>query len=670
MRFINSIGLIVLCSAAVGCSDRQAGEIMMGISTNMSLPKDVSAIRLVVSAHGERLIDHTQVVDPSVPDAAKLPGTLAVIQGEDPSMPVTMKVIALQGPERRARVVAKAISTVPSDRIALLNLPIDWLCDENVTYTGDDIDSDYDTACGDGRRCVAGSCVDSTVDGDALGTYTPAKVFGGGSGSGDGSCFDTQPCFENATTAAVALDTCSFTPPSGGSLNIALRTAGDGICGPGGCLVPLDQSDDGAGWVEKDGAVQLPTKACELINEGKAIDIALSTTCETKTVALPTCGPWSATGDSKLGQKGATIIATAQEHPIAIAVQNNRVYWLTTGVSGDAAGGQLKSAPLLGGSPETVTTQKFASPRDLVSAGSAGASNLFFSTYGAAADATSGTLYQLRSDTDAGLKVFSKDLNTPEGVAAFSESTGPTTPPSWTAFTTSFVGGTVAQQTDGGPLITISTGENYPYRIAISPNRQHLVWINEGQLGLSDGSVRYASTDSSNPGVRTIADLQETPRAIAVDDDGACWTTLGESGIPAAGAVHCIVGFAAGAQQVDYYGQFFPSGIAIDATNVYWTNRDEGTVRRAPRAGGNQVYGAVNQYKPGAITLSDGKLYWVNEGSSSQANGSVMSISLSSADWGTVSAPSTSTGAGGAGGSSTSTDSGVGGSGGAGGAAP
>lgn len=626
--YLGSLGLL-LALGLVGCGETQAGEIMIGISTNMSLPKDVSAIRIQVLAHGEHLHDKVYNVGPGE-DRQKLPGSLAVIQGEDATTPVTMKVIALQGADRTARIVAKAISTVPDERIAYLNLPVDWLCDGTPRSTGDAIDPDYEPECGDGMTCVAGACVTSTVDETSLDDYEPGALFGGGTGEGDGTCFDTQPCFAEGATPTLSLGDCTFDAPAG-SLNVAVRTTGDGICGASGCLVPLDRSDKGAGWSESGGKVRLPAKVCALVQEGKALGVTVSTACATKTSSTPTCGPWSSVGGNDGADIGLATLATAQEHPVAIAVAAGRVYWLNSGVTvaGEAEsteGGQLQSTALLGGIPK-LHKDKLASPRELISVGS----TLFLTTYGPSGGDTQGGIWRFDGTE---LTSFLGGLNTPEGITAYR--TGD--PKKWTVHYTSFTGGTVQRYIEDAPAPTdvVNQPQNYPIRIATSPDRKYLVWLNEGQFGAADGSVQ-AIVEGTHV---VLAPNQDTPRALAVDDKGVCWTTLGHEGLNGQGAVHCLpfgaaqAGEGATTQPVSVMGQSFPLGIAVDGDMVYWTNRGDGTVRRMPRAGGAQpLEGAKNQHKPGALTLDEGVLYWVNEGELDNATGSVMSLPTASASW-------------------------------------
>jgi hypothetical protein len=74
-------------------------------------------------------------------------------------------------------------------------------------------------------------------------------------------------------------------------------------------------------------------------------------------------------------------------------------------------------------------------------------------------------------------------------------------------------------------------------------------------------------------------------------------------------------------------GQRNPGGITVDATSVYWVNRDDGTVMKVPTAGGGLTTLASGQVDPSAIAVDGTSGYWTNPyGDGGVPPGSVMKL--------------------------------------------
>ena len=118
---------------------------------------------------------------------------------------------------------------------------------------------------------------------------------GGGSGAGDGKCFDALPCFSEGAGAEVDRATCSIAEPvTGIGTNVALvmPPKSAGICGPDACLIPLD-AHSATGWQSEAGRIVLPSAVCDRLENKQIVAVAVTTACETKTESIPLCGPWS-----------------------------------------------------------------------------------------------------------------------------------------------------------------------------------------------------------------------------------------------------------------------------------------------------------------------------------------------------------------------------------------
>jgi formylglycine-generating enzyme required for sulfatase activity len=270
---------------ALGCKEAPApkGQLMVVVSTDLAPPKDFDEVRLVVAYKGESKLDTTYSLRGQA--AIKLPATIAVNAGSETATPVDVRVEA----RLRGKVVAvrDARTTVPTDRSALLSMPIEFLCVGQITAAGEPL-------CNAESTCVGGSCGPRVADASALPTYDPSGVFGGAPAPGAGGrCFDVLDCFGESTPQAPDAS-CTLPVPAdrGAGLNVALLNPerSQGICASNACLVVLE-NDAARGWVEANGRIQLPAAAC-----ARTSRVLASTTCATKRASDPPCGSWSSSG--------------------------------------------------------------------------------------------------------------------------------------------------------------------------------------------------------------------------------------------------------------------------------------------------------------------------------------------------------------------------------------
>jgi hypothetical protein len=111
-----------------------------------------------------------------------------------------------------------------------------------------------------------------------------------------------------------------------------------------------------------------------------------------------------------------------------------------------------------------------------------------------------------------------------------------------------------------------------------------------------------------------LATGQHTPIGLAVDATNIYWTTSDGNVMKAP--------ISGGAATVLAAGQRSPWGIAVDAANVYWANAASlGQVMTVPIAGGEPTVLVDQQRRPVHLAVADGVLYWAN-----QLAGTVMSV--------------------------------------------
>ena len=291
----SSYGALALGVASLACGgDEKLGSVMLAISTDLYIDKDVSRVDIIVQPeHGPT--QQTQFNLAPGLDGQYLPGTFAIIEGSTPGEFLRVRIVARQG--SFARVVREAALRVPRQRTALLSMPIQWLCDGHVRQEGQVTRSN----CDEGETCSKGACAPDAVDETTLPDYEAAAVFGGGDPTGGGECFDTVPCFEINSEPALDLDTCVLDTEVSDDLNIGIRlpVGSAGHCSNAECWVPLDASAQ-SGWepIEGGGRVQLPPAVCGHVRDEGA-SVRVSHECASKACRDPDLWPLD------VGRRGA-----------------------------------------------------------------------------------------------------------------------------------------------------------------------------------------------------------------------------------------------------------------------------------------------------------------------------------------------------------------------------
>lgn len=356
-----ALSLVPLAIIAAACSGKSEtkGEVMVSIQTDLSLPKDIDSVGLEVSVNG--VIEFAGEF-PAGAGALTVPATFGVVQGSNPTEAVQIRVLGRKA--GKLVLLRDTVTTVPTGRLALLRMPLEWLCEGQAVdgpNTGDPTTQDQQatSTCPEGKTCVEGTCQTAAVDSSTLPPYQPANVFGGAAVAGSaGQCLDTVACFAAGYVAAVDASTCTIAKPASGTgINVALSQGpnGAGICGPEACLIPLDDAS-GDGWTDQgNGRLALPSAVCAQLTAGTIDEVLVTTACATKTPSVPTCGPWSSTtsapGDFDAGAPDGATVPSPIANAFTATVTGSAGGVSITPVDGIATLGTL---PLTSGSAQGI----------------------------------------------------------------------------------------------------------------------------------------------------------------------------------------------------------------------------------------------------------------------------------------------------------------------------
>jgi hypothetical protein len=151
----------------------------------------------------------------------------------------------------------------------------------------------------------------------------------------------------------------------------------------------------------------------------------------------------------------------------------------------------------------------------------------------------------------------------------------------------------------GSTVVTLASGLGLPFGIGLDSSYVYLTnWETTGDV---------AKVPRGGGAAITLASGQDRPESIAVQGSNVYWTNSGDVlKVPASGGT--IVTMAS--------NQSYPGAIAVTADSIYWANSgaalDDGAVLRMPLAGGGIETLAQAQEIPGAIALSSSRVYWTN----------------------------------------------------------
>jgi hypothetical protein len=292
------------------------------------------------------------------------------------------------------------------------------------------------------------------------------------------------------------------------------------------------------------------------------------------------------------------ILAAGQSMPYAIAIDETHVYWTNYGDSVDVEG-SIARVPKVGGEPTTLVSGPLAQPNSIVVDGS----DVYWSNYGSGTIARvskvggSPIILAVGQSFASNVRVLGDDIfwlkyvgshlimrasawdggNVATVVSANEPITGFAIDNSsviWLNWNQQEV---LKSPLAGGTPVVIASNQGSPRTVVVDANNAY--WITEGPY--YTGAIMQGPLNGAYPPITLVPQLPESDqprRSIALDDNFAYWTDRGKH-LQSNGRV-ARVPIGGGDVEVLASTQASPVGIAVDDSAVYWTNVDDGTVRK------------------------------------------------------------------------------------------
>jgi sugar lactone lactonase YvrE len=293
--------------------------------------------------------------------------------------------------------------------------------------------------------------------------------------------------------------------------------------------------------------------------------------------------------------EGPVRLATAT-HPIAIAVDATNAYWI------DDTLGRVNEVPLCGGATTTLVATSSLGSKTLVPDGLAVAGGqVYFTTHDYWNPDPNGDVWRVSAAGGAPTKLV-HDLAFPGPIVVTNDSM------LWIDSWQTADGRIMQSALDGSGIAILATSQNTP--LALAAGGGSAVWSIAGTVQSEGGALFQTSLGGGAIVDGWVVGLAN-PLAVTVRGASVYWADEGNLAVENSGRVMKAPLDPNAGKPTTLATGGRPQGVAVDETNVYWTDSASQSVQRVPLAGGTPTTLAKAQVGPLAITVDAANLYWV-----------------------------------------------------------
>lgn len=273
---------------SVGCDDKAATAILVAISSEVAVPKEIDAISLSIERGGEVRFRQRYEVDVAT-GRVRLPGSISITPSDEDHVDERVRVELLAEVRGIQVVLRTATMGFQAERQKLLRIVLRYSC--------------YDVAevCESGQTCIGGTCQSDFVDVTKLPDAPASEEIFVSHDSG-GLCFDARDtaCAANrevvSDLAAFVAKGCKFSPtlPTGASasnLNVFARW----VMNADQAHPTVIEAESAEGWSTPEGAAsgtfQLAPGLCSAVADGRITRVSYNFACPSKHEEMPVCLP-------------------------------------------------------------------------------------------------------------------------------------------------------------------------------------------------------------------------------------------------------------------------------------------------------------------------------------------------------------------------------------------